>query len=85
MTQYELQFLRIDIKRMSKKEIRQIMSKIASNNFQQNKCAYAIQKVIQASFSQGHPEFGRTRGFQCTCISLFSICFSIFKAVSRWN
>ena len=61
------------------------MYKRASNNFQQNRYAYGIQKVIQATFNQGHPKFGPTRAIQCTCISLFSICFSIFKAVSRWN
>ena len=44
-----------------------------------------IQKVVQASFSQGHPKFGSARGIQCTCIFLFSICFSIFKTVPRWN
>ena len=85
MTQYELQFLRIDIKGISKKEISQIMYKTASNNFQQNSYAYSTQKVIQATFSQGHPKFGHARGIQCTCISLFSVCFSIFKSVSRWN
>ena len=42
-----------------------------------------MQKVIQATFSQGHPKFGRTKGIQYACISLFSICFSILKAVSR--
>ena len=35
MTQYELQFLRIDIKGIPVKEVSQIMYKIASNNFQQ--------------------------------------------------
>ena len=52
------------------------MYKIASSNFQQNRCAFIIQKLIEATFSKGHPNFG---------ISLFSICLSIFKAVSRWN
>ena len=61
------------------------MYKIASNNLQQNRWAYSIQKVIQASFSQDHPSVERKRRIQCTCISFFSICFSIFKAVSRWN
>ena len=75
MTQYELQFLRIDNKGISKKEINQIMHKIASKNFQQNMYAYSIQITVY--------KFGRTRGIQYTCISLFSICFSL--AVSRWN
>ena len=80
MTQYHPQFLRIDIKGISKKEISQIMYKIASNNFQGSRSAYSIQKVIPATLSQGH-----TRGIQCTCIFLFKICFSIIKAVSRWG
>ena len=75
MTQYELKFLRIDNKGISKKEINQIMHQIASNNFQQNMYAYSIQIIVY--------KFGRTRGIQYTCISLFSICFSL--AVSRWN
>ena len=85
MTQSHPQFLRIDIKGISKKEISQIMYKIASNNFQGSRSAYSIQKVIPATLSQGHPKFRRTRGIQCTCIFLFKICFSIFKAVSRWG
>ena len=44
MTQYELQFLRSDIKGISMKEISQIMYKIASNNFQQNRYGCSIQK-----------------------------------------
>ena len=68
MTQYHPQFLRIDIKGISKKEISQIMYKIASNNFQGSRSAYNIQRVIPATLSQGHPKFRRTRGTQCTCI-----------------
>ena len=50
LTQYELQFLRIDTKGINKKEIiSQIIYKTASNNFQESKCAYSIQKVVQAS------------------------------------
>ena len=41
MTQYEIQFLKIDIKGISKIEISQTMYRIASNNFQQNKCVYS--------------------------------------------
>ena len=64
MTQYELQFLRSDIKGISMKEISQIMYKITSNNFQQNRRVCNIQKVIQATFSQGHPKVVRTRGIE---------------------
>ena len=37
----------IDIKGISKREITQMMYKIASNNFQRNRWAYSIEKVIQ--------------------------------------
>ena len=61
------------------------MYKIGSTSYQPNRCAYSIQKLIHATFSQGHRKFGRTTGFHFTCISLLNACFSIFKAVPRWN
>lgn len=57
----------------------------ASGDIELNPGPYAILKCIQASFHQGHEKFGNTRGIQCSCISLFSICFSTLKAVSRWT
>ena len=42
-------------------------------------------RVIQASFHQGNEKFGSTKGIQCSCISLFTITFSAFKNVARWN
>ena len=33
---------------------------------------YSIEKVIQGSFHQGNPRFGKTAGVQCTCDSLFA-------------
>lgn len=46
---------------------------------------YTVLKCTKASFNQAHEKFGETRGIQCTCISLFDICFSLFKQVSRWD
>ena len=46
---------------------------------------YSIEKVIQGSFQQGNPRFGRTAGVQCTCNSLFALCWFQIKTVSRWN
>ena len=37
---------------------------------------YSIEKVIQESFHQGNPRFGRTAGVQCACNSLFALCWS---------
>ena len=85
MTQYELQFLRICIKRISQRKITQITQKTASDNIQQNGRVYSIQKVIQATSDRGHTKVTRTRGIQCTCICLFNICFPIFKVVSKRN
>ena len=45
---------------------------------------YSIEKVIQGSFHQGNPIFGRTAGVQCACNSLFALCWSQAKTVSRW-
>ena len=46
---------------------------------------YNFLKCIQESFSQTHEKFGDTRGTQCSCITLYGICFAVFKPVSRWN
>ena len=46
---------------------------------------YTILKCTQGTFNQGDPKFGETRGLQCTCIARYSICFSVFKKVSRWR
>ena len=47
-------------------------------------CRCAV-KVIQGSFHQGNPRFGRTAGVQCACNSLFTLCWSQVKTVLRWN
>ena len=44
---------------------------------------YCFEKVIQRSFCQGNPRFGRTAGVQCACNSLFALCWSQVKTVSR--
>ena len=46
---------------------------------------YSIEKVIQGSFHQGNPRFGRTAGVQCACNYLFALCWSQVKTVSRSN
>ena len=44
---------------------------------------YSIEKVIQGSFYQDNPRLGRTAGAQCACNSLFALCLSQVKTVSR--
>ena len=34
----------------------------------------STEKVIQGSFHQGNPRFGRNAGVQCACNSLFALC-----------
>ena len=51
---------------------------------EKNPGPYKIAGIVQASFSQGHEKFGVTRGIQCTCISLYSVCFSSIKLILEW-
>ena len=51
----------------------------------QSRPTISIENVIQGSFHQSHPRFGRTPGVQCACNSLFALCWSQVKTVSRWN
>ena len=47
--------------------------------------AYKIQKSVLGSFHQAHMKFGDAAGTQCSCRSLYAICFSIIKKVSAWK
>ena len=46
---------------------------------------YNILKCVKASFSQAHEKFGYTRGLKNTCMSLYAVCYSKFKHLSRWT
>ena len=41
--------------------------------------SYSVIKSVQRSYNQGHESFGTTAGMQCTCISLFSLCWSVIR------
>ena len=41
--------------------------------------SYSVIKSAQRSYNQGHERFGTTAGMQCTCISLFSLCWSVIR------
>ena len=43
------------------------------------------KKVLQGTFHQGHVMFGETAGRQCSCCSLFAICFTLVKSPGHWN
>ena len=37
-------------------------------------------KVVQVSHYQGDFRYGMSRGVQCSCISLMSVCWTLFKS-----
>ena len=47
--------------------------------------SYSVRKSVQGSYNQGHERFGTTAGMQYTCISLFSLCWSVIGKVSIWQ
>ena len=44
--------------------------------------SYLVLKSVMGSYKQGHGRFGGTAGMQRTCISLFSLCWSVILKVS---
>ena len=46
---------------------------------------YTIIKVVQASHYQGDVKYGASRGIQCSCILLISVCWTLFKSADLWN
>ena len=44
-----------------------------------------IIKVVQANHQQGYIRYGMSRGIQCLCMSLMSVCWKLFKSVSIWD
>ena len=51
---------------------------------EKNPGPYNIAKIVQVSVSHGHEKFGVIQAIQCTCISLYSVCFSSFKTIFAW-
>ena len=41
-----------------------------------------ILKIIQATHHQGDIKYGMLRGIQCSCMSLMSVCWTLFKSES---
>ena len=46
---------------------------------------FNIEKSIIGSFHQGGTRFGLTTGTQSACNSLYALCWSHMKKVSRWK
>ena len=46
------------------------------SDIEKNPGQYNFAGIVQTSFSQSHGKFIVTQGIQCTCISLYSVCFS---------
>ena len=39
-------------------------------------------KVVQATQNQGDIKYRMSRGIQCSCMSLMSVCWTLFKSVN---
>ena len=39
-----------------------------------------IMKVVQATHDDGDIRYGISRGMQCSCMSLMSVCWTLFKS-----
>ena len=44
-----------------------------------------LKKSVQGSCNKGYERFGTTAGMQCTCISIFLLCWSVIGKVSIWQ
>ena len=42
-------------------------------------------KVVQATHHQSDIRYGMFRGIQCSCMSLMSVFWTLFKSVSIWD
>ena len=51
-----------------------------------SECNNSIAKIVRASHHQGDSRYGISSGMQCSCMSLMSICWTMFKKlVARWD
>ena len=46
---------------------------------------FQIIKVVQASHHQGDVRYGNSRGIQCSCMSLMSVSWTLFKSPGFWD
>ena len=46
---------------------------------------YTIIKVVQGNHHQGDVRYGTSRGIQCSCMSLISLSWTLFKSAGLWD
>ena len=46
---------------------------------------YTIIKLVQATHHQDDVRCGTTRGIQCSCMSLISVSWTLFRSPGRWD
>ena len=46
---------------------------------------YTIIKVVQATHHQGDVRYDSSRGIQCSCMSLMSITWTLFRSPGLWD
>ena len=56
------------------------MKKMALSSFDTR-----IMQVVQATHHQGDISYGMSRGIKCSCMSLMSVCWKLFKSASLWD
>ena len=44
-----------------------------------------IMKVVQVSYHQSDLGYGMLRDINCSCMSLMSVCWTLFKSKRIWN
>ena len=44
-----------------------------------------ILRVVQTTHHLGDIRYGMSRGIQCSCMSLMSVYWTLFKSVSIWD
>lgn len=51
-----------------------LIMRIICSNYEKNPGPFNIAGIVQVSY-QGREKIGVTQGIQCTCITLYSVCF----------
>ena len=44
-----------------------------------------IMKVLQTTHDSGDIRYGISKGMQCSCMSLMSVCWTLFKSARIWQ
>ena len=60
-------------------------SKLCLNIMELSMRDYTIIKVVQPTHHQGDVRYGTSRGIQCSCMSLISLSWTLFKSPGLWE